>query len=606
MERIKIRAPVRGMTHAVDDFGLSDEYAYALINWDTDGRKLRPREPVTFDSNQAALDTAVGSDAGNYKWPIPYIITDQTEVGRVGTLGVTDKGYFGATGSADPTWTNTSDTNHAFTPSVVHADMDSASGTEQDFSLATTTQYPPVYQFFNDATIVTLPGNGPVEVDHSGPTIATLSFSGGITASKIIGCHNFKSRMYYWEQQSSSFWYTAVDAAAGACSEFPLKGVSDAGGEVVGVHSLSRDGGSGADDYLCIFMNSGLMFMYQGSNPGDADDWALIGKFPMPVPLHHRCIAPVGGDLIFMSKIGLVSVLEAMGNFGKGPVSSGPIAALNPLFRTIQSYCLGGSLYSFIGPDESTVFFSRNSGKLFVSLVRTTAVTNARQSFLYVYDTLSETWSEMGYHDWQWDDISEGLDCVFHGYENGHTGLASIHDAFGFCDYDGDLEKSPVLIGATVKFPDESTEVSGFHGYHTTRYQSATGSSSRYDDTDPDDYDYNQHLIAWGRFPVQANTKLTEVQINMTLDDGEIDRIQFYIETEKGVEKQFELSSLTAWNSEMQGISVECDSWFRPIVVISSRWTNPASNPDFLAPARAQHYLTFHGIDLIAIEGGLL
>jgi hypothetical protein len=79
----------------------------------------------------------------------------------------------------------------------------------------------------------------------------------------------------------------------------------------------TRDGGDGVDDLACFFMSSGEVIIYQGSNPGDAADWALVGVFRIGPPLGVRSVVKVGPDLIVMTKDGYFPLSKII-NIGRG------------------------------------------------------------------------------------------------------------------------------------------------------------------------------------------------------------------------------------------------------------------------------------------------
>lgn len=91
--------------------------------------------------------------------------------------------------------------------------------------------------------------------------------------------HIFKSRSYFATGEEPAFWYSAVNALGGTLTRFAIDRVADTSGNVIEVNSWTRDGGSGPDDFFVIFLESGEVIVYQGSNPGDASDWALVGRY---------------------------------------------------------------------------------------------------------------------------------------------------------------------------------------------------------------------------------------------------------------------------------------------------------------------------------------
>jgi hypothetical protein len=83
------------------------------------------------------------------------------------------------------------------------------------------------------------------------------------------------------------------------------------------VRNWSRDGGDGIDDFIAFFMSSGDCLVYQGTDPGDADAWALVGIYNIPAPIADRAVLEFGGDIFLVSKtdaVFLSTIIRLDGN----------------------------------------------------------------------------------------------------------------------------------------------------------------------------------------------------------------------------------------------------------------------------------------------------
>lgn len=115
-----------------------------------------------------------------------------------------------------------------------------------------------------------------------GVVVRDLAITGGSPnpeAFRII--HVFKSRSYFATGTEPGFWYSAVNALGGTLTHFPLDRVAETSGNVIDINSWTRDGGSGPDDFFVLFLDTGEVIVYQGSNPGSASDWALVGRYKL-------------------------------------------------------------------------------------------------------------------------------------------------------------------------------------------------------------------------------------------------------------------------------------------------------------------------------------
>lgn len=135
---------------------------------------------------------------------------------------------------------------------------------------------------------------------YDGSTVADSTFTGP-TLANIVGSNAFKSRLYVWEVDSQDFWYGSTNAIAGAMTRFPLSRVGNFGGNLVSMVNWTIDGGDGSDDFAVFLMSTGEAIVYQGSDPGDANAWSLVGVYRISSPLSYRSAVKVGGDVMIQT-----------------------------------------------------------------------------------------------------------------------------------------------------------------------------------------------------------------------------------------------------------------------------------------------------------------
>lgn len=152
---------------------------------------------------------------------------------------------------------------------------------------------------------------------YNGSGITPLTVSGtGLTNTNLVGVQVYKNRSYFWEKNSQDFWYSELGALGGVLVKFPLGRVSGFGGNLVAMASWTLDGGDGVDDLAVFVMSSSDVIIYQGSNPSDASDWALVGIFRVGAPLSVRGVLKVGSDLVLMTKEGYLPLSKVLANGG--------------------------------------------------------------------------------------------------------------------------------------------------------------------------------------------------------------------------------------------------------------------------------------------------
>lgn len=140
------------------------------------------------------------------------------------------------------------------------------------------------------------------------PALSVTTF----TDNDIHVVMSFKERLFFLFKNSLTFGYLPVQSVAGTVSNFPLGAVFSYGGRLVDAASLSRDGGDGLDDLAVFLTSEGEIAVYQGSNPGSATEWALVGYYYVGEPIGDRPLVDLGDDLGVITLNGLVSVKTIM------------------------------------------------------------------------------------------------------------------------------------------------------------------------------------------------------------------------------------------------------------------------------------------------------
>jgi len=146
--------------------------------------------------------------------------------------------------------------------------------------------------------------------DWDGSTLTATAWTGPTIANLIVP-YAYKNRLYFIEKNTLKIWYGGLDAVTGAVTAFDLAGAGNFGGRLVGIASLSQDTGDGPDDMLVLFTSTGDIIVYRGTDPGAAD-WALVGRFRSSPPLGYRAVVGYSSDVIFMTRLGYLSVARIM------------------------------------------------------------------------------------------------------------------------------------------------------------------------------------------------------------------------------------------------------------------------------------------------------
>jgi hypothetical protein len=137
---------------------------------------------------------------------------------------------------------------------------------------------------FNGSLGLVNGADNPQKLDFTpglGVKAVDMSISGPSNPAKLSVIHAHKERSYFATGDEPAFWYSQVESLGGTLTKFPIDRVSLTGGNVIELSTWSRDGGSGPDDYIVIFLDTGEVLVYQGSDPSDANDWSIVGRYSM-------------------------------------------------------------------------------------------------------------------------------------------------------------------------------------------------------------------------------------------------------------------------------------------------------------------------------------
>lgn len=162
-------------------------------------------------------------------------------------------------------------------------------------------------------------------VSYDGSTASNMSWT-GVTSSTLIGVAVAHGRLFFWADDSQSFWYGGLNAIAGELVEFDLSGVGKFGGKIVSIFSWTVDAGDGSDDKTVILFSSGQAAVYSGTDPGDIINWSLQGVYDIGEPAAHRGTVQIGSDIRVITSTDYISFPELLSRgLGQPTKASGAI-----------------------------------------------------------------------------------------------------------------------------------------------------------------------------------------------------------------------------------------------------------------------------------------
>lgn len=133
----------------------------------------------------------------------------------------------------------------------------------------------------------------------------------GVATTALAQVNVFKERMWYVQTGTLDVWYSGVGAFAGALTKLSLGSIFKNGGFLMAMGTWTIDGGQGVDDLAVFITSTGEVAVYQGTNPASASTWALVGIYTVGAPLTRRCFMKLGGDLLIITRDGIVPASKA-------------------------------------------------------------------------------------------------------------------------------------------------------------------------------------------------------------------------------------------------------------------------------------------------------
>lgn len=222
----------------------------------------------------------------------------------------------------------------------------------------------------------------------------SVKIQGNLVDADVTGFCVHKSRVWYWSRKSDEACYTALQARGGTLSRFPLHYVAETGGNIVLIESLTMDGGNGPDDFIAFILDTGECLIYQGSDPANAADWSIVGRFRVPPPLNGKCVTRIGGDSLMLTAAGLIPLQNYIkAAFGQTQVEW--VDSINPQIKLLRV-------------SDGRLYYSVNLGILFASVKYDPDLINTQYAgILYAMDVATGGWT-VWRHSTDTFDVSTG------------------------------------------------------------------------------------------------------------------------------------------------------------------------------------------------------
>jgi hypothetical protein len=128
-----------------------------------------------------------------------------------------------------------------------------------------------------------------------GTTLSPAAFT-GVTTSTLAGVWQYQQRLFFWQNNSTGFWYALLNSINGPLAFYDLSAFCPRGGNLIAMTTSSYDGGNGVLDYAVFIMSSGDALLFEGNDPSLSSNWSLIGEYRISPPVSPRAVTDYGGD----------------------------------------------------------------------------------------------------------------------------------------------------------------------------------------------------------------------------------------------------------------------------------------------------------------------
>jgi hypothetical protein len=129
----------------------------------------------------------------------------------------------------------------------------------------------------------------------NGTTVVDATFT-GVTLSTLVGGVQYQQRLFFWQNNSTGFWFAPLNSISGALSFYDLAAFAPHGGNLVAAVTFSHDGGNGVLDMIAFIMSSGDCLLYFGNDPSIKENWQLVGIYRISPPVSPRAVCQYGAE----------------------------------------------------------------------------------------------------------------------------------------------------------------------------------------------------------------------------------------------------------------------------------------------------------------------
>lgn len=222
--------------------------------------------------------------------------------------------------------------------------------------------------------------------EYAAGKFEAFSFEGADHKDKFSGMMAYKGRLFYWQPSSLCFYYGELHKTGGKVEPFDLGLIGDYKGQIVHINKMIIPSSNGAYEALAIFLSSGQIVFYKGSDPANHEDWQFICTIQISRPIHSNAILSFGHDLLIIGEEGYLTVSQYLTNEPSIPVNQlRNKGVTKDLHDKIKRYGSEKGWSIIVLPKQNWIIFNLPAGR------------DIRSKNLYeqhIYDFKKSVWSK--------------------------------------------------------------------------------------------------------------------------------------------------------------------------------------------------------------------
>lgn len=130
---------------------------------------------------------------------------------------------------------------------------------------------------------------------YDGSTFADANFT-DVALNTLIGVLQYQQRLFFWQKNSTGFWFAPLNSLSGALSFYDLGAYAPKGGNIIAATTYSHDGGNGVQDFIVFIFSSGDCIIFFGNDPSNATVWSQVGRYRISPPVSPRAVCNYGAE----------------------------------------------------------------------------------------------------------------------------------------------------------------------------------------------------------------------------------------------------------------------------------------------------------------------